>query len=515
MRTVDDVTAPSSARRRRLPRPEVVAVGVLAAAVVAAVVLHLWAGDRFPTPWLDEAHFLLPAARLAETGSLAVPELNAPEGIYWLPDGYYVVLAAAYLVLPDTIEVARGVSLLLVVTAAGGFFLAARRLDLPPVAAAVVIAAWLVSTHVVVAGNVARMEALVLAAAGLSLACVASQGWVMAVALAVLAPLVHPAGLAVTGAVLAAASVGRGNLRPRFAVEWVVAAAALAGLAAEVVHVAGHWDVATDHIAFQLRRKRIFPLAYRPDRILLAPFAAAGLGVVLARRRGLGARAPLRVALLTLALGFLVVGAAGHEMWYGVYSGPTAIALLTLAALDGVARSRATARGRAERAALTAVSLLFVLGVVGAVARVWKVPATEGLSPRDASRGAWALFVTDAVSTLERLDARLDRTSVVAVHPLSALTPVLAEHRWEHLRFVQPTQVTPTDGALDAFGRHIDYWLATPGRRHAAIERYTPRPPPWAWAPVITSGWAGDDYVMLIWRTPDPPPPNVAAGWAS
>lgn len=42
----------------------------------------------FPCPWNDEARFCLPSWYFAQTGSLSPAILNAPNGIYWVPDGF-------------------------------------------------------------------------------------------------------------------------------------------------------------------------------------------------------------------------------------------------------------------------------------------------------------------------------------------------------------------------------------------------------------------------------------------
>src|SRR3712207_311298 len=108
--------------RARLP------VALLAAGSVTAVVLHLLADLRYPVPWPDEAHFLAPARNLAAHLTLTAPELNAPSGIFWMPDGYAVLVAVAYALLPDTVEVARLLSLALTLTFAACMYAVGVRL---------------------------------------------------------------------------------------------------------------------------------------------------------------------------------------------------------------------------------------------------------------------------------------------------------------------------------------------------------------------------------------------------
>ncbi|MDQ4129596.1 MAG: hypothetical protein M3133_01165, partial [Actinomycetota bacterium] len=312
-----DGTAPGRALLRSVPpvRVDFVVVGLGA---VAAVVLHLVAFDRFPTPWVDEAHFLVPALSLAREGGLSVPELNAPNGIFWVPHGYYAVLAAAFSLLPDTLTVARATSLLFTLGTAAAFMVIARRLEVPMLGAAVVASAWLLAPHVVIAGNNARMEALVIFLGAAAVALLACGHGATAVALAVLAAVVHPAGFLVAAVVVAGAAAARTDLRPRGAASWLIVGLAALALTVEAAHVAAHWRVAVDHVAFQIMRKRnnnpvLFDLARAP----FLPPAAVGLPLVWKARTRLGAGAPLIAALVGLALALGAVQGGGQEMWYG------------------------------------------------------------------------------------------------------------------------------------------------------------------------------------------------------
>lgn len=453
-----DGYAPGRALPRSGPRVRIHGV-ILSMAAVAAVILHVVAFDRFPTPWVDEAHFLVPALRLAHHGALTVPELNAPDGLFWMPHGYYAVLAAAFSLLPDTLVVARATSLLFTLGTVAAFTVISRRLDVPPFAGAVVAAAWLLAPHVVIAGNNARMEALTIFIAVTSVALLACGRGVPAVATAALAAVVHPAGLVVVAIVVAAAAVGRMNLRPRGVASWLAVSFAAAAIALEAVHVVSHWQIAVDDLAFQFVRKRDNnPVLFDLER---APFllpAAGGLVLMWRSRRRLRSSAPVLAALIGLSLGFGAVAGSGQEMWYGVYAKPTSLALLALATLGALSAREATkARVRETRAAAALVVL------VPAVAALvwWANPPTQGFGLGDVRRGEWSAYVEGALAALERLDARLERPTVVAVDRLSPLTPVLVTHPWEHLEFVQETPVSPIAGHTDALGRPIDYWLTT------------------------------------------------------
>lgn len=430
---------------------------ILAVAGVVAVVLHVVAFDRFPTPWVDEAHFLVPALRLARHATLSVPELNAPEGVFWMMDGYYALLAAAFLLLPDTLVVARATSLLFTLGSLTAFAVVTRRLDVPPLAGAVVAAAWVLAPHVVIAGNNARMEAVVILTALAAVALLACGRSVAALATAALTPVLHPAGFVVAVVVAGALVAGRADLRPRGIVSWLAIALAVAVITLETVHVLAHWGVAVDDVAFQFTRKRQNnPVLFDLER---APFllpAAGGLVLLWLARRSLGARTPVLVALVGLALGFGAVQGSGQEIWYGVYAEPTSLALLALAGLGALTLTRDT---KAPPGATTAASCLVALVPAMAAVVWWATPPTQGFVLNDVRRGEWSAYVDGALAALERLDATRDRPTVVAVDGLSSLTPVLVTHHWDYLEFVQETPVSPIEGATDALGRPIDFWL--------------------------------------------------------
>ncbi|MDP8930857.1 MAG: hypothetical protein M3O70_20380 [Actinomycetota bacterium] len=492
--------------RRALPRsrPRMRLAGVmLAIAAGAAVVLHVVAFDRFPTPWVDEAHFLVPALRLARHATLTVPELNAPDGLFWVPDGYYAVLAAAFALLPDTLTVARTTSLLFTLGTLAAFTAIARGLDVPPFAGAVVAAAWLLAPHVVIAGNNARMEALVILIASAAAALLAFGWGVAAVATAALAPVVHPAGLVVVAVVLAAAAVGRLDLRPRGVASWLGVGLAAGVIALESIHVLTHWGIAVDDLAFQFARKRNNnPMLFDLER---APFLlpAAGGVVLLWRSRGrLGDRGPVLAALVGLALGFGAVQGGGQEMWYGVYAEPTALALLILAALGALSLGDAPNAGIGATRATRSASGLVVLIPALAAAVWWANPPVQGFGLTDVPRGEWSAYVEGALGALERLDAGLQRPAVVAVDRLSPLTPALVVHRWKHLEFVQETPVSPIRGPTDALGRPIDYWLTTPARLKTLRLVHRVPAPPGASSPAVAYSSSHGNFELRVYAVP-------------
>jgi hypothetical protein len=417
--------------------------------VALAAMLHVLAGFVFPRPWPDESHFLAPALRLAFAGTLAVPELNAPEGIFWMPTGYYAVLAPLLRLGLDPLSTARAVSLAGVCVFATLLAGVVRRAGLPPVVAVLVAAAWLSTPRVVAAANLGRMESVVLALTAVALWLLASDRWPGALAVASVAPLIHPVGVVVALPV-AAAWFMRADRPPwaRWEIALVVVAAAVWLL--ELTYVLRHLDVARDHLGFQLRRKssRGVELGWWAP---LALTATALLGGRLTRtwRRS----SPPWVALwagVAMAGGFIAAEVAGQEIWYGVLGRETAVVLVAVAVL--AALTPATRR----RWRLEVVPTLAVAAV--ATALVW----TFGFGwfragPDLQSRAEWRAYVDDTVAQLRALDAAAGAPATVLLDPLSGVGQEVFARPWERLEFVQPTPATPRS-AVSA-----DYVVLTPG----------------------------------------------------
>jgi hypothetical protein len=436
---------------------------LLAGGTVVAVLLHLRAAYHYPAPWPDEAHFLAPAWSLARGLTLATPQLGLPEGIYWIPDGYYLTLAGVFALLPPSLAVARGVSLVLALGFAGCVFGVVRRLNgrMPLVAAA--IAVWLAAPRVVLLANVARMEALLLALTGVALLLAARRRWTLALAVASIAVLVHPAGLPVLLALCLAAALGGVDLRPRGRFEVVLAVLVALAWLGEAWHVAGHLDLAREHLGFQLARKQRTPVVGWGDGLLLL---AALLGAILARgapERTGAERNPTALGLFLVAVSLTAVGVLGQEMWYEVLGIETA-ALLVVAGVACMPGRRQGCRW---------APCVAVAAVVAAVTTTPHGYAAYGMRLDGSTPAEYATFAEDAVGELRRLDAQQPGPRTVRVDALSGFPPVLAEGPWRHLRFIQHVPVAALPEA--------DYALSTLGPpdvlRRFIADRLPPGPP--------------------------------------
>ena len=412
-------------------------VGVGIVAVIAAVWLHLEAGFTYPRPWPDESHFLTAALQLAREASFAVPQLNAPQGVFWLPHGYSVMLAPVAWAA-DPLDAARWVSLGCVLVFAGCLVTLAVRRGLPPVLACVVAAAWLLSPRVVVAGAIGRMEAPVLALAGLTLVLADRRRWAGAAAAGAVATLLHPMGV-VLFAVLAAMALADRPLHGRSGRAEQVAVL-LAGVAviAQIVYFAANASLAAEHLGFQFERKagRSLSLVSLPAGLLVLSLAAA----VVSRRR------PLGLGMAVLAAALCAVTLAGQELWYLVLGRETAAVLLLLA-LFPVGLSRRLV------AAVSAAALVLSGVAVAATLRTSFV----GMRASTADRAEWSQFRAAALEELRRFDARPGPDQTVLVDPISGFGHDVTTREWQRLEFVQPTPVTPLAPS------QVDFVLVSPG----------------------------------------------------
>ena len=464
--------------------------------IVVATWLHIRAGYVFPRPWPDEAHFVTPAITLARSGRLAVPELNAPDGIFWMPTGYYVAQVPLLLLRVDPLAGARLLSLVGVLTFGIATGAAALRAGANRVVVGLAVLTWLCLPRVVAIANIARMEGLVLGVAGVCVWLVARDRWLYAVAVSLLAPLIHPVGIIVAVAVCAAAIVrpGLGARRDEgrgwSPAEKVAVAVAALLVVAQFAYFLAHAGVASDHLRFQFTRKagRAITVQWWQWALLLA--AAGGGAAATARWRRGGAALTAMWVALALAGGFVLVDVVGREMWYEPLGRETALLLLGLAAAAALRRTAAPEVIRYSAAVLASLALVFAGGLA---LRNTLVEGWYGMQPAAATRSEWRQFVDQAIGELQRLDAAAQQPQVVVIDPLSGFAQEVFSRPWARLEFVQPTPATPMDTL------RADYVLATPG------VPFTTEPLVQQWgtvAPQVDIGSSGGAFRMQLIANP-------------
>jgi hypothetical protein len=158
----------------------------------------------FPFPWNDEARFYLPAFWWAEHFSLSPTNLNAPSGIFWVPDGFTIFLGLALRLFGETMQVARVTCECAVSLGVMLFCLGFRRL----------VGSWrggllatllLLTPPVIFAANMVRMEAPLFLLIALVLLLHVHGYFLAAGSLLAGSVLLHPAlGIAAVGYTLIA-----------------------------------------------------------------------------------------------------------------------------------------------------------------------------------------------------------------------------------------------------------------------------------------------------------------------
>src|SRR5258708_36217433 len=113
----DRFTNESAIRPARTVSPMLFGLGL--SLIFFAIVLLARANVyALPLPKEDDASFFVPPWNLVVHGTLRVPLLNAPDGIFWMPHGSYVWQALFLRIFGPTIEVARTVCQLTTASAA-------------------------------------------------------------------------------------------------------------------------------------------------------------------------------------------------------------------------------------------------------------------------------------------------------------------------------------------------------------------------------------------------------------
>lgn len=305
----------------------------LAMMFVAVLILAKTNYGTFPLANEDDASFYIPAWNLTVFGDLKPAALNAPDGIYWVPHGFYLWIAV-FLRLIGTHE---GVAI-----AAGATSVAAEVVlllsGLARVAKsrsfAAACAILLVSPAAIFAANSIRMESLIVLLFAASVWLHTRGRFAAAMGLLSLSLLVHPAlsfsiALYLFVLIILAVSHQSGSGRPRtgYVVAGNLIVVAIVALAyiAEARLIAAHWQLFRAQMMFQAQRKQGRTIAdillHRRGLLLIAEtFIIGALGVA-ASSAAVGRRFLREIAPVGLmALGLQAYAAIGFEMPYAVYS---------------------------------------------------------------------------------------------------------------------------------------------------------------------------------------------------
>jgi hypothetical protein len=289
----------------------------------------------FPLPNEDDARFFFPSWNLALHSTLDVPILNAPNGIFWTPHGFFVWLAIFLRLFGSTVEVAHWICQLTTAAASVLIVIAYARLC-GSRAFALLCGLLLVSPGVVFAANTIRMESLILLLVGTGLLLHTYDRRIAAAAVFFLGIVVHPALL--IGATLYALGIfcadvlfplfwksGIPRVNGKILTTLIVAAVAIA-IALECVYIFHHLALFHEHMALQIERKAgrkaSEMLISKRAFLLLVEFVVTAVitANVYLRRQGWRLFVSQLLPVFLLAIGLSVYATLGREIPYNVYS---------------------------------------------------------------------------------------------------------------------------------------------------------------------------------------------------
>lgn len=361
----------------------------LAAFLIATiyVVVNLAMGTAFPTPWPDEAHFLWQAHAFAEESTLFAEELNTERIIMWMPPGYMVITGLLFKLTGTSLQAARLFSLAAMLLA---FFLLVRYLSVHGHRwiALVLTGLFFLNSRFLACGNIARMEALLLAVVLGGFLLIQRRHHMLGVALLAVAPLIHFNGgyFLLFGVLYVVIRCPRRDLKLQWN-RWTIAALTAVAMAwaGYVLLAVFNWESFIQDMGFQFTRKgtvdfwsEITSLHYVIEvAVMLSCWAYAywhRLKVV---------------ELLFLIIPAWLIWPIGHELWYQViqHLGYLGISILTMHVVMHFALNVTRANGSWWRSTVMVVFLVVVIGWNYRYERIeamWQYPQSADLVTMDA-----------------------------------------------------------------------------------------------------------------------------------
>ena len=333
-----------------------VQIAVLAViATTFSFIFHIRAAFSLPPPWPDEAVFGWQVIAFAERTSLFAPEINPDRALFWMPPGYFVLLGMVFKLVPFSLVGARFISWLLLTVGLVALVDIHADSRAPRTSAAMILLLSF-APAAVAAGNVARMESLVIACTAVGFAVIRrGHGW-SGVSLLTFGPLVHPNGVYFAAAGLVAAVAHRALGRPMRANPLVMGSAILAWLIFGS-YIVGHWSNFVEDWRFQFARKGLSQqfVALFQTRwwVPLSLYGVAFVTQLLRRRPVVG---------LLWGVAAQTVMPIGNEIWYEVFDS-FAFVILLVVALDVAADAMVAYRkSRVWAALVSTVALTVTIG---------------------------------------------------------------------------------------------------------------------------------------------------------
>jgi hypothetical protein len=343
---------------------------VLAAlSAITFLITHVVWPYALPTPWIDEAQFLIPAASFLTKHNFTANQMLVHQ-IYWLPTHMYIVYGSFFKLFgSSSLQLARNLSFLLITTAALALrSTLASLMSLDDRSRALgngLVFAWYLSLPIVFCADLLRPDALSLLLSISALSLFLNQRYMGAFSISVLSIFTHPLEA------LPAITIGLCALpflqsRSTRLWEWALAAWALGLLLLESIRFVD--DVATYRyqMSYQVSRKashHIPALAWFVALLILISIALFLKHCDLTSRKNGELDLDQKRRLATgYLLSCIFVPLFGQEMWYWIWA-ITGLVLLAAISIDWVQTKTKASNSLTQRTERIVAVVFLLLGL--------------------------------------------------------------------------------------------------------------------------------------------------------
>lgn len=293
---------------------------------VLVFTLSMWNRLTFPVPWNDEARFYVPALWWANHFNLEPASLNAPMGIFWVPDGFTILLGSGLTLFGKSIYTARLICEVMVSVSVALWSLSFRRIAGSSYVGAL-CTILIVSPSVVFAANMVRMEAPLMLLLAIVVLVYLNGARAEALSLLLLSVLIHPAfAVAACAYLLSLLLLPRRSKSKLVEGKWsyICLVATVILFACEVIRYVHHYDVYKLHMAFQVSRKAgrdvMTVMLSKAMLVDMGYFALVAVSMFLARGARWSPTILARLPIVAIGVGVMLYAVFGFEIAYGVYS---------------------------------------------------------------------------------------------------------------------------------------------------------------------------------------------------
>ncbi|OQC55909.1 MAG: hypothetical protein BWX54_01661 [Verrucomicrobia bacterium ADurb.Bin018] len=303
-------------------------IAFIATVLIVACFAHYTAGFGLPIPWWDEGQFLWPAQSIALNNTLLTEHLNPDRPIFLMLMGYSIVMGIIFKILPFSLEVGRGLSLVWIILSALLLGFIARKWSIRWLIW-ILISLFTISRPFVVASNIVRPEAFCWLMVVIAMAVANVRPW-LSLSVLFLMPLVHPNGVLFAAAGSVAAGLTWPHMKRLFhrsdCIWFFVVCVAWSIMA---LHAFFHLNFFITDISFSLFAYPE-PIFNKIQRILLNPEQSPYFIVAVGLAWFWKTRSPNRCWMAVLSATLLAVPAIRIQMWYTVFSAAGSLVSLAL-----------------------------------------------------------------------------------------------------------------------------------------------------------------------------------------